>query len=138
MPFDAHISLLINEQLVGEWGQARLGGTSWFVHYQAGFDSGDRPQAILSCVVADNEDHGKPNLVPGSREFVVRLSLPYNPFRFRVCPPGTRESFVCLVTFESMNDNPPRIDIRQLDNVPFAETEERDPSWQWDWRSLPF
>ena len=127
MYFDAHLPLLIDDQLIGEISQSQIGDTPWFVHFQTGVESSDGTQSVLSCLVADNKDHGKPNLVAESREYVARFQPPFTPGRIRIQAPGNLETFVCLITFELMREGAIQTNIRELVDAPFVEVEERCP-----------
>lgn len=136
--FDIHLPLLIDDQLIGEQSQSQPGDTPWFVHFQTGVESSDRTRSFLSCLVADNNDHGKPNLIPESREYVARFGPPFAPSRIRIQAPGHLETFVCLITFELMREGALRTNIPALVDAPFVDVEEHLPSWKWQWREMLF
>ena len=137
--FDVHLPQLYDDEFfVAGTSQTNIKNSPWCVHFNGGFESMEQNVFVLSCVVTDNNDHLKPNLVEGTREFIVRIPKPFTPVRFHIWTPGKTDSYVCLVTFGLMHEDAERPDVSKLDDAPFVDAEECEPSFRWHWKDMPF
>lgn len=123
---------LFDEDLLAGITQAKIGDSNWWVHFRS---SASPDVYELRCVVTHNGDHGKPEIDDQTTEFVLRRPKTQLPFRFRFWNPPKTESYICLVTFESMRDCSVRVDYNQL---AIMEPDEGPPSNFWQWKDLPF
>lgn len=128
---DLFLTLSTDDSLVAHASQARLGDSKWFLHYCGGLQQDDT--YVLHCLVADNEDHGRPNLTDATCEYTIALPATIKPVRFRVGAPTGGQSFVCLVAFAELEGD----NLDDLRTAPLVAPEECTPSWRWN-KDLPF